>query len=107
MSLQEPGPDAAPAGTEASATPYGMPVVEELLADSFLRHLFGQFFQVLHEEAAMVQSALKAASTQLHMLLRHKLDWQFHVQEVGTGGDNDDDDDEYAPVIVQLDDAHL
>lgn len=81
--------------------PYGMPLVEEMLADSFLHQLFEQFFQTLHEEAGQVQAALKTASTQLQLLLQHKLNWQFDVQEVG----DDDDDNEYAPVIVQLEEA--
>lgn len=79
-----------------------MPLVQELLADSFLQQLFAQFFQTLHEEARLVQPNLKAASTQLQTLLRQRLQWDFDMKEVG-----DDDDDEYAPVIVQLDEAHL
>lgn len=100
--VQQSEPVAAQGGpAAAAATPFGMPVVEELLADSFLQQLFGQFFQVLHEEGGVVQPKLKAASSQLQMLLRLKLGWEFDLEEV------EDEDDEYAPVVVQLDEAHL
>lgn len=80
-----------------------MPVLEEMLADSFLQQLFGQFFQALHEEGSLVQPKLKAVSTQLQSLLRQKLGWDFEWEVIG----EEDEDDEYAPVVVQLDEAHL
>ena len=100
--LQQSEPVATQAGPDAAAaTPFGMPMVEELLVDSFLQQIFGQFFQTLHEEGAQVQPKLKAFSSQLQTLFRHKLGWEFDLEEL------EGEEDEYAPVVVQLDEAHL
>lgn len=42
----------------AQAQPLGEPLVDELLQDSFLRRLTGQFFQMLHEERTHVRPEL-------------------------------------------------
>ncbi|DBA72231.1 TPA: hypothetical protein ACH3X2_010623 [Trebouxia sp. C0005] len=89
----EPSPDA----------PFGIPIIEELLADSFLQQLFAQFFNMLHEEAATVNAKLLAASKQVQQLLQEKLGWEFDFQDVGL----DEEEDEYAPTVVQLDGVQL
>jgi hypothetical protein len=83
--------------------PFGIPIIEELLADSFLQQLFAQFFSMLHEEAATVNSKLLAASKQVQQLLQEKLGWEFDFQDVGL----DEEEDEYAPTVVQLDGVQL
>ena len=83
--------------------PFGIPIIEELLADSFLQQLFAQFFSMLHEEAARVSPKLLAASKQVQQLLQEKLGWEFGVQDVGL----DEEEDEYAPTVVQLDGVQL
>jgi len=83
--------------------PFGIPIIEELLADSFLQQLFAQFFSMLHEEAATVNSKLLAASKQVQQLLQEKLGWEFNFQDVGL----DEEEDEYAPTVVQLDGVQL
>ena len=40
------------------AQPLGAPMVDELLQDSFLKRISGQFFQMLHEERAHVAPEL-------------------------------------------------
>lgn len=102
--MQQQEPFAELGNGDAAATPVGMPLAEEMLADSFLQQLFGQFLQYLHEESLRVQPKLKAVSRQLQELFQQKLGWDFGWQVIGP---DDDDDDEYAPVIVQLDDVQL
>lgn len=87
----------------ALGAPFGIPVIEELLADSFLQQLFAQFFGMLHEEAAAVNIKLLAASQQVQQLLQEKLGWDFDVQDIG----RDEEEDEYAPTVVQLDGVQL
>jgi len=83
---------------------FGIPIIEELLADSFLQQLFAQFFSMLHEEAATVNLKLLAASKQMQQLLQGKLGWEFDFQDVGL---DDEEEDEYAPTVVQLDGVQL
>ncbi len=83
--------------------PFGIPIIEELLADSFLQQLFAHFFSMLHEEGATVNSKLLAASKQVQQLLQEKLGWEFDFQDVGL----DEEEDEYAPTVVQLDGVQL
>lgn len=83
---------------------FGIPIIEELLADSFLQQLFAQFFSMLHEEAATVNPKLLAASKQVQQLLQEKLGWEFDFQDVGL---DDEEEDEYAPTVVQLDGVQL
>ena len=50
--------EAASCGTDAGACPLGLPLVEELLPDSFLRRQFASFFLMLHEGGCAVPTQL-------------------------------------------------
>ena len=51
-------------GQDAEASgPLGIPMVDELLGDSFLRHLFKQFFEVVAEADTSVSSAMQVQNT--------------------------------------------
>lgn len=47
------------AGEAAQASPLGLPMTEELLADSFLKCLFARFFDCLHSAGGRVPPALQ------------------------------------------------
>lgn len=48
----------AEGGDPGGPCPLGLPLVEELLPDSFLRRQFGGFFEMLHDAGAQVPPAL-------------------------------------------------
>ncbi|KAK9826103.1 hypothetical protein WJX81_003949 [Elliptochloris bilobata] len=79
----------------SGAGPLGLPIAEELLADSFLRRLFARFFEAVREggpRGAPVQAEVDA----LRRLLAERLGWDFDASELG------DEDNEDAPVVVEL-----
>ena len=81
--------------------PAAFPLVEEMLADSFLQQAFQRFFEGLQDQA--VPPELASASQQLQACLQRRLGWDFAVQDLG----HPDSDDEYAPVVVALSEATL
>ena len=84
--------------------PAAFPLVEEMLADSFLHQAFQRFFEGLQDQAASaVPAELATASQQLQACLQRRLGWDFAVQDLG----HPDSDDEYAPVVVALNEAAL
>ena len=93
----------------------GVPLVEELLPDSFLRRRFAAFFELLAEAGgAGVPPQVARQAAELEALLRARLKWDFRVRELraeggggdgsGDGDDNAEDDDEDGPVVVELTD---
>ena len=93
-------------GETTANMPFGVPMVEDLLSDSFLQQLFAQFFTMLHEESAAVDNQLKAVCKQLQNVLHTRLGWDFAFESLQQN-EQDDEDDEYAPVVVQLEDVQL
>lgn len=98
-------------GVFGGSCPLGIPLVEELLPDSFLRRQFGAFFEVLHDAGGQVPAPLMQQASQLEALLRDRLGWDYRVKELGGGKggvalDTTDDyvDDEDQPVVVELTD---
>ncbi|EIE22542.1 AAR2-domain-containing protein [Coccomyxa subellipsoidea C-169] len=85
------GPDAA------QPSPLGLPMTDELLADSFLKRLFARFYDMLHSAGGRVPPQLQAEASRLQQVLEAGLGWSFSVGELA--GESDDED---APVIVEL-----
>ena len=84
--------------------PAAFPLVDEMLADSFLHQAFQRFFEGLQDQAASaVPAELASASQQLQAGLQRRLGWHFAVQDL----EHPDSDDEYAPVVVALNEATL
>jgi hypothetical protein len=83
-------------GMESQATPLGLPMVEELIEDSFLRSLSRRFFEALEDAAEAVPADLSAVAEELWQVLAERLNWDFRVEELGGS------DDEFAPVVVEL-----
>ncbi|GBF99801.1 hypothetical protein Rsub_12554 [Raphidocelis subcapitata] len=99
----------------SGACPLGLPLVEELLPDSFLRRRFAAFFEVLQEApGGRVPPALAQEAAQLESLLRDRLGWDFRVSQLGRsagggagcsgecGDAHGSDGDEDAPLVVEL-----
>jgi len=91
------------------ACPLGVPFVEELLPDSFLRKQFGGFFEMLQDAGGQVPPVLGQQADRLQVLLRERLGWDYRVRQlgagcggVGGGDDGDGDGDEDEPVVVEL-----
>eukprot|EP00891_Asterochloris_glomerata_P008767 jgi/Astpho2/8767/e_gw1.00128.29.1_t len=98
VSLQEE-PEAG-----SSSMPAAFPLVEEMLADSFLHQAFQRFFEGLQDQAtSAMPPGLAKASQQLQACLQRRLGWDFAVQDLG----HPDSDDEYAPVVVALNEVAL
>eukprot|EP00877_Chromochloris_zofingiensis_P000739 jgi/Chrzof1/10666/Cz05g07160.t1 len=74
--------------------------VDELLEDSFLKRSFGDFFEMLRDNISQAPSALVSQASQLEDLLRQRLGWDYRLQPLHDGAD--EDDDEYGPVVVEL-----
>lgn len=86
----------SPSGQQ-QAQPYGSPMMDELLEDSFLHRLCSQFFGMLHEERAAVAPALAAAAGRVSELLASTLGWGAAVvTELGAEAEDED-----APVVVE------
>lgn len=84
--------------------PAAFPLVEEMLADSFLHQAFQRFFEGLQDQAtSAMPPGLAKASQQLQACLQRRLGWDFAVQDLG----HPDSDDEYAPVVVALNEVAL
>ncbi|KAK9829455.1 hypothetical protein WJX72_005966 [[Myrmecia] bisecta] len=84
------------------ASPFGLPVMEELMADSFLKRLLARFFEMLHEAGGQVPAPLDQKARALQKLLDRQLGWRFGVAEL----DNEiEEEDEDAPVVVDLSDT--
>ncbi|KAL4437251.1 hypothetical protein ABPG75_004390 [Micractinium tetrahymenae] len=82
----------------AQAQPLGEPLVDELLQDSFLRRITGQFFQMLHEERAHVKPELAEQAAAVSGVLQRTLGWGLQIV-TDLGGDSEEDED--APVVVE------
>jgi hypothetical protein len=55
-------------------------MVEELLPDSFLRRMFGSFFDMLRENGEHVGGALFNEANSLKAVLRVALGWEYDLQ---------------------------
>lgn len=89
--------------------PLGLPLVEALLPDSFLRAQFGSFLEMLHDAGAAVPPQLASQAAQLEALMRGRLGWDFRLKALGRCGgggggldSGEGDDDEDGPVVVEL-----
>ncbi|KAM5558141.1 protein AAR2 [Rosa sericea] len=71
-------------------------------ADSFLYHLFKEFFLLL-QDASIVDGDLLSWTRKLKALLESNFGWQFE-QNSAVDGIHFEEDDEFAPVVVMLDD---
>jgi hypothetical protein len=80
-------------------------MVEELLPDSFLRRMFGSFFDMLRENGEHVGAALFNEANALKAVLRGALGWEYDLQVMGGGGPEGlagvDEDDEDGPVLLE------
>jgi A1 cistron-splicing factor AAR2 len=88
---------------EEQAAPLGIPMVEELLADSFLRKLCTSWLRWISEEHGVPQPLSEAASA-VSTLLHKTLGWNCGpVQDLfgSDGGEGEESDDEDGPVIVE------
>jgi hypothetical protein len=92
-------PDAAP----APFSPFGLAMVDELLADSFLRALFCRFYEGLAEEPAgglpPVPAAVQATADRLAAVVEGRLGWRLGCGGGQGRGDEDEDEDD-GPVVV-------
>ncbi|KAI8464490.1 MAG: AAR2-domain-containing protein [Monoraphidium minutum] len=87
-------------------TPLGLPLVEELLPDSFLRRQFGAFFGMLEDSGGDVPPPLAQKALALEALLRDRLGWDYRITQLGGGGGGSDEGgDEDQPVLVELSEA--
>lgn len=85
---------------EAQAAPLGTPMVEELLADSFLRRLCTGWLRWVASEGSAVPQPLSDAATSVSVLLQRALGWECGpLEELGGGDDEGEDDD--GPVVVE------
>jgi A1 cistron-splicing factor AAR2 len=83
--------------------PFGLAMVDELLADSFLRSLFRRFYGGLaRREAGLapVPPAVRAAADRLAAVVQARLGWRLSSGSAGEGEEEEDDEDEDGPVIV-------
>ncbi|CAL8470508.1 g10050 [Coccomyxa elongata] len=79
-------------------SPLGLPMTEELLADSFLKRLFARFYDMLHTAGGSVNPQLQQAEARrLQQTLEAGMGWDFSIGELA--GESDDED---APVVVEL-----
>uniref|UniRef100_A0A061R3I3 A1 cistron-splicing factor AAR2 n=1 Tax=Tetraselmis sp. GSL018 TaxID=582737 RepID=A0A061R3I3_9CHLO len=86
-----------PSGMMGDATPFGVPMVEELLAASFLRPLLGGWLEDIQDPAAEVEPDLRQEGRRIRDLLAKRLGMDLAADELSAG----DQGDEYAPVIVE------
>jgi hypothetical protein len=105
--------------------PFGLPMIEELLPDSFLRKMLGSFFHMLQVMLAMsailnlpcglphsppptvlaphqenngeVGAKMQQEAQALKQVLRTRLSWEYDIHVFGV---DDDEDNEDLPVIV-------
>lgn len=73
-------------------------LMEELLANSFLRHHVQWFLQWMSESEEDVQEVLSLGVRAFKKKLRDLMGWTFDPQQPGLGAESDGD--EYAPVVV-------
>jgi hypothetical protein len=88
---------------EEQAAPLGAPMVEELLADSFLRKLCTSWLRWISSEEK-VSHPLSEAAAAVATVLQSTLGWNCGpVQDLFHDGDDDDEysDDEDRPVVVE------
>jgi hypothetical protein len=78
------------------ATPFGVPMVEELLSASFLRPLLSDWFEDL-DGCVTLPQGLRSEATKLRGLLASRLGLEFGISCL-----EEDEDDEYAPVVVDM-----
>ncbi|EXB66973.1 hypothetical protein L484_004898 [Morus notabilis] len=74
-------------------------------ADSFLHHLFKDFFSLV-QDASVVDGDLLSWTRRLQELLEKTLGWEFQ-QKSAVDGIYFEEDDEFAPVVEMLDDQPL
>ncbi|KAG1676959.1 hypothetical protein FOA52_014835 [Chlamydomonas sp. UWO 241] len=95
------GAAGAGGGGGPQEAPFGVPMVEELLPDSFLRRCFGSFFQMLQENSSEVSGELATEVAGAKAVLRSRLGWEYDMRMLYADDDDDDDgDDDDLPVIV-------
>eukprot|EP00798_Chlamydomonas_sp_ICE-L_P014528 gene14528-20559_t len=73
------------------AAPFGVPLVEELLPDSFLRKSFAEFFGMMQENSADLSADLQREAQELKKLLRSTLGWEFDMQLLCDGSEDEED----------------
>lgn len=84
-----------------SSAAFGLPMMDALLSDSFLKSLLGRFFSMIQSNSPSVQADLRSESQQLKQLLRNRLGWEFDLRFIS----EEDDADEDEPTIVDMDEA--
>ena len=85
---------------EDQAAPFGTPMVEELLTDSFLRRLCTGWLRWIVSEGSSVPEPLCEAANAVSMLLHKAVGWDCGpIEDLDNDGDIDSDED--GPVIVE------
>lgn len=86
-----------------SPTSLGVPIVDDLLKDSFLRQLSTSWLRwVTTEAGASVPVEVSEAAQRVAQLLERTLGWECSsVMELYARHSDDDDDDEDRPVVVE------
>jgi A1 cistron-splicing factor AAR2 len=74
----------------------GLPMMDALLSDSFLKSLLGRFFSMIQSNSQSVQAGLQCEAQGLKQLLRKRLEWEFDIRFVM------EEDDEDEPTIVDM-----
>ncbi|GAX79849.1 hypothetical protein CEUSTIGMA_g7289.t1 [Chlamydomonas eustigma] len=82
----------------------GLPLIEELLPDSFLRKSFGGFFHTLQDNMDRVSNQLHREVQVLKKVLRAGLGWDFDIRILGEDDSEDEDD---MPVIVDVNEPYV
>ena len=99
-----PGGKQGPPQPPGGDGPFGVPMADELLADSFLRALVKRFYGHLREAGpAPVPADVSAAAAGLAAVVRARLGWEV---DGGEGEDDEDDDDDDGPVVVGADGSY-
>ena len=86
---------------DVSGMSFGLPMMDELLSDSFLRTLLGRFFSMIQSNSSSIQSHLRSEAQGLKQLLRTRMGWEFDIRFIS----EEDDEDEDEPTIVDMDEA--
>mmetsp|Transcript_39536 Transcript_39536/g.112109 ORF Transcript_39536/g.112109 Transcript_39536/m.112109 type:complete len:435 (-) Transcript_39536:116-1420(-) len=82
----------------APAAPFGVTMVEELLAASFLKPVLGNWMEDLEDAGGAVDPELLREAQLIRSLLSRRLGIHLGLTALG----EEDEDDEYAPVVVDL-----